>query len=79
MRKQEPKINMFCVLSFLLFWLLNNRLNDLLSSEEVPHAASVKLISKWVEESVEDGICFCQNWKHLQAETNISTISKCLM
>lgn len=57
------------ILSFLLFWLLNNRINNLLSGEEVPHAASVELISKSVEQSVEDGICLCNDWKQLQAET----------
>lgn len=49
--------------------LLDVGLNNLLSGEEVPHSASVELISKWVEESVEDGICLCYNWEHLQAET----------
>lgn len=63
---------------FLSFWLLNNRLDDLLSGEEVPHAASVELISKRVEESVEDGICLCHNWKHLRAETSISTFCQVL-
>lgn len=51
------------------FRLLDIGLDNLLSGEEVPHSASVELISKGVEESVEDGICLRYNWEHLQAET----------
>lgn len=51
------------------FRLLDIGLDNLLSGEEVPHSASVELVSKRVEESVKDGICLCHNWEHLQAET----------
>lgn len=40
-----------------------------MSGEEVPHAAAVELISKSVEEGVEDGVCLRYNWKHLSRKT----------
>lgn len=49
--------------------LLDNRIDNLLPGEEVPHAAPVELVSKRVEEGVEDGVRLCQNWKHLRTET----------
>lgn len=51
------------------FRLLDIGLDNLLPGEEVPHSASVELISKRVEEGVEDGICLRYHWEHLQAET----------
>lgn len=65
----------YCFLSFGLF---NNRIDNLLSGEEVPHAASVELISKRVEERVEDGIRLCNNGKHLRAETCVSIVGQVL-
>lgn len=56
--------------SFLLFGLLKNWIDNLLSSEEMPHPAPVELISKGVEDGVENGVCLCENWKHLWAETS---------
>lgn len=50
------------------FGLPDIRLDNLLPGEEVPHAASVELVSKRVEESVEDGICLRYDWEHLQAD-----------
>lgn len=40
-----------------------------MSSEEVPHAAAVELISKRVEEGVEDGVRLCYDWKQLSRKT----------
>lgn len=54
------------------FGLPDVRLDDLLSGEEVPHAASVELVSKRVEQSVENGICLRYNWEHLQADGEMS-------
>lgn len=56
--------------------LLDHRIDDLLSGEEVPHAASVELISKWVEEGIEDGVRLCHNWKHLRTETKSCIMCK---
>lgn len=39
-----------------------------MSGEEVPHATAVELISKRVEEGVEDGVGLRYNWQHLWAE-----------
>lgn len=55
----------FGVLFGLLFRLLDNWIHNLLSSEEMPNTTSVELISKSVEQGIEDGICLCNDWKHL--------------
>lgn len=75
-RRTNDSLGFLCqkILSFLLFWLLNNRINNLLSGEEVPHAASVELISKSVEQGIEDGVCLCNDWKQLQAETCLKAL-----
>lgn len=51
-----------------LFRLFDIGLDNLLAGEEVPHATSVELISKWVEERVEDGIRLRYHGEHLQAD-----------
>lgn len=53
---------------FFSLRLFKNRINNLVPGEEMPHATAVELISKRVEEGVEDGVGLRYNWQHLWAE-----------
>lgn len=53
---------------FFSLRLFKNRINNLVPGEEMPHATAVELISKRVEEGVEDGVGLRNNWQHLWEE-----------